>query len=335
MKLTKKIATALCAVALTGVGTVITTNANTQTVFANHQGTKVWLQYGTLKYDLRAPSGRVYPAGTRVVRKVSDDAKPSLSAPNFPFYLTLQIGGLPGNQLLQDVGGGYIAEAYVDYDDWNEIDYPSENTVIVQNTENNADLSSSDFHPVNSSNPDVASVNRDQFNSVFADFMTSINFNNINDKDRNVVAYINQRQRKVISMNTNQTEVDQLTEYVQNVIDMYKKTGHLTGVYDPAKGSTNGTEDNSGISKPSDNATGNNGSGSVADNPTSTNVTSPRTVKLRKASYRYTSKGKRVSKKLLKKGSYVKINGKTYYIKGKTYYRIAKNRYIRKANVAK
>ncbi|MCO6528755.1 MAG: SLAP domain-containing protein [Lactobacillus sp.] len=116
---------------------------------------------------------------------------------------------------------------------------------------------------------------------------------------------------------------------------MYKKTGHLTGVYDPAKGSTNGTEDNSGISKPSDNATGNNGSGSVADNPTSTNVTSPRTVKLRKASYRYTSKGKRVSKKLLKKGSYVKINGKTYYIKGKTYYRIAKNRYIRKANVAK
>ncbi|MEB3363607.1 SLAP domain-containing protein [Lactobacillus sp. R2/2] len=38
---------------------------------------------------------------------------------------------------------------------------------------------------------------------------------------------------------------------------------------------------------------------------------------MRKASYRYTHKGKRVSKKLLKKGSYVKINGKTYRIKGK------------------
>ena len=196
-------------------------------------------------------------------------------------------------------------------------------------------MTSSDFHPVDSSNPDVASVNRDKLRNVMADFTRQVNFNKLASNDEQVVSEINTRESKANSMNTTQEEVDQLTEYVQNVIDMYKKTGHLTGAYDPAKGSNNGTEDNSGISRPSDNTTGNNGKASATDNSTSTNVTSSRTVRLRKASYRYTSKGKRVSKKLLKKGSYVKINGKTYYIKGKTYYRIAKNRYIRKVNVAK
>ena len=128
---------------------------NVQTVSANHQGTKVWLQYGTLKYALKGPSGRVYPAGTKVVRELSDDSKPPISMHGRPFYLTLVIGGIPGNQLLQDVGGGEIAESYVNYEDWHEIDYPSDYTVLVQNTEDYNDLKSSDFHPVDSSNPDV------------------------------------------------------------------------------------------------------------------------------------------------------------------------------------
>lgn len=335
MKINTKMATALCAIALTGVGAVIATENNTQTVFASQQGNKVWLQYGTLKYDLKSPSGRIYRAGTKVVRDIYMESKPSISMPARPFYLTLIIGGKPGMQGIQDAGGGLVNEKYVNMDDWYLTDYPSDSTTLVSSVTNNPDMTSSDYHPVDSSNPDVASVNRDKLRNVMADFTRQVNFNKLASNDEQVVSEINTRESKANSMNTTQEEVDQLTEYVQNVIDMYKKTGHLTGAYDPAKGSNNGTEDNSGISRPSDNTTGNNGKASATDNSTSTNVTSPRTVKLRKASYRYTSKGKRVSKKLLKKGSYVKINGKTYYIKGKTYYRIAKNRYIRKVNVAK
>ena len=104
---------------------------------------------------------------------------------------------------------------------------------------------------------------------------------------------------------------------INDAIARYKTTGHLTA-------------DN----KPS-NTTGNSGSDSANNKSTSTNVSSSRKVRLRKASYRYTSKGKRVSKKLLKKGSIVTINGKTYRIKGKAYYRIGKKRYIRVVNVAK
>lgn len=330
-------AAALIALGL-GCGTAYYVNYNnnqSEPASADHASEKVWLQYGTLKYDLRGPSGRIYRAGTKVVRDIYKESKPAISIPSRPFYLTLIIGGKPGMQGIQDAGGGLVNEKYVNMDDWYLTDYPSDSTTLVSNVTNNPDMTSSDYHPVDNSNPDVASVNRDKLKSVFADFMTSINFSKINSKDREVVKDINERQSKAMGMNTTQEEVDQLTEYLQNVIDMYKKTGHLTGAYDPAKGSINGTEDNSDANKPSDNSTGNNGSGSVADDPTSTNVASPRTVRLRKASYRYTSKGKRVSKKLLKKGSYVKINGKTYHIKGKTYYRIAKNRYIRKVNVAR
>ena len=335
MKINTKMATALCAIALTGIGGVLVSENNTQTVFASQQGNKVWLQYGTLKYDLKSPSGRIYRAGTKVVRDIYMESKPSISMPARPFYLTLIIGGKPGMQGIQDAGGGLINEKYVNMDDWYLTDYPSDSTTLVSNVTNNPDMTSSDYHPVDSSNPDVASVNRDNLNEVYGLYNVTINFNHLSAADGKVVADIDQRHSKARGMNTTQADVDQLTEYVQNVIDMYKKTGHLTGAYDPAKGSNNGTEDNSGISRPSDNTTGNNGKASATDNSTSTNVTSSRTVRLRKASYRYTSKGKRVSKKLLKKGSYVKINGKTYYIKGKTYYRIGKNRYIRKANVAK
>ena len=107
MKKNKRIIFAtIAALSLAAPMTAVFNLDNVQTVSANHQGTKVWLQYGTLKYALKGPSGRVYPAGTKVVREASDDTKPLISLRGYPFYLTLVIGGIPGNQLLQDVGGG-------------------------------------------------------------------------------------------------------------------------------------------------------------------------------------------------------------------------------------
>ncbi|AIS10091.1 hypothetical protein LACWKB8_1837 (plasmid) [Lactobacillus sp. wkB8] len=333
MKLAKKIATALCAVALTGVGTVIITNANTQTVLANHQGTKVWLQYGTLKYDLRAPSGRVYPAGTKVVREMgAADTKPNISFPGRPFYLTWTIGGIPANQLLQDSGGGEIAEAYVNYEDWQEIDYPSQdNTIIVENTTDFTDLASSDFHPVDSNNPDVPYANTDKLNAAFSEYITTVDFSNSSKAEKAYGKDIQDRFQAAMAMGATQESVDALTEEINDAVAHYKKTGHLV-----SGGSNSGNNSNSGSSNSSN---GNNGSTSGNTPNSSGSSTSSksksRVVRLRKASYRYTRKGKRVSKKLLKKGSYVKINGKTYRIKGKTFYRIGKNRYIRKVNVAK
>ncbi|RMC48484.1 hypothetical protein F5ESL0263_07690 [Lactobacillus sp. ESL0263] len=325
-KLTSKIAAALCAIALTGVGAVVIAENSTQIVSAATKTDRVWLQYGTLKYDLKGPSGRVYRAGTKVVRDIYMESKPSTSIPARPFYLTLIIGGKPGMQGIQDAGGGLINEKYVDANDWYLTDYPSDSTTLVSNATNNPDLSSSDFHPVDSNNPDIASVNRDKLRNVMADFTRKINFNKLSANDEKVVADINVRESRANSMDTTQTEIDQLSEYVQNVIDAYKKTGHLTGAYDPAKG----TETGSSTSSSSDNA-----DNTTGDNSTLINASKSRKVRLRKASYRYTSKGKRVSKKLLKKGSIVTTNGKTYRIKGKAYYRIGKNRYIRVANVAK
>ncbi|KJY59125.1 SLAP domain protein, partial [Lactobacillus kullabergensis] len=80
---------------------------------------------------------------------------------------------------------------------------------------------------------------------------------------------------------------------------------------------------------------GNSNSSSSTAKPSTSSKSKSRVVRLLKASYRYTHKGKRVSKKLLKKGAIFKINGKTYRIKKKTFYRIAKNRYIRVTNVVK
>ena len=318
MKLAKKIAAALCAVALTGVGTVIITENNTQTVLANHQGTKVWLQYGTLKYDLRAPSGRVYPAGTKVVRELSNDDKPPISLPARPFYLTLLIGGLPGMETLQDYGGGEIAQAYVNYEDWHEIDYPADEVVLVQNTEDPTDLASTDFHPVDSNNPDVPVANTDALDVAYANYIGDIDFAHTSKNDKKWEEQIRDRYHAAKAMGVPQSTVDDLTKEINDAVANYKKTGHLVS----------GNSSN-----------GNNGSIS-GNTPNSSSSSTPsksksRVVRLRKASYRYTHKGKRVSKKLLKKGSYVKINGKTYRIKGKTFYRIGKNRYIRKVNVAK
>ena len=131
MKKNKRIIFAtIAALSLAAPMTAVFNFDNVQTVSANHQGTKVWLQYGTLKYALKGPSGRVYPAGTKVVREMgAADTKPNISFPGRPFNLTWMIGGIPNNQRLQDVGGGQIAEAYVNYEDWQEIDYPSDNVV--------------------------------------------------------------------------------------------------------------------------------------------------------------------------------------------------------------
>ncbi|WLT00622.1 SLAP domain-containing protein [Lactobacillus helsingborgensis] len=291
---------------------------NVQTVSANHQGTKVWLQYGTLKYALKGPSGRVYPAGTKVVRELSDDAKPPISMHGRSFYLTLLIGGLPGMETLQDYGGGKIAEAYVNYEDWHEIDYPTDEVVLVQNTEDSTDLASSDFHPVDSSNPDVPHANVDKLRAAY-NALDIVLTNKITKQDQQIMSDFTDKYFAATAMGVSQDTVDKLITEMKQALAYYKKTGHLAG-YDSSN-STDNIPDNS-----NDDSVG---------SSTATSTSKSRVVRLRKASYRYTHKGKRVSKKLLKKGSYVKINGKTYRIKGKKYYRIAKNRYIRAVNVVK
>lgn len=321
-KLNKK-TLAIGAVSLTLLGTVggtIYVNNQPKEVepaSANHQGTKVWLQYGTLKYALKGPSGRVYPAGTRVVRELSDDAKPPKSMRGWSFYLTLLIGGLPGMQTLQDYGGGEIAQAYVDYEDWHEIDYPADEVVLVQNTEDPTDLASRDFHPVDSNNPDVPAANIDKLEQAYSDLTTIAGKPSVVGKDRNAIYKFTDRYNAAKAMGVPQSTVDALTKEINDAVANYKKTGHLVG------GDTNS------------NNSGNSNSSNSTAKPSTSSKSKSRVVRLRKASYRYTHKGKRVSKKLLKKGSYVKINGKTYRIKGKTFYRIGKNRYIRKVNVAK
>ncbi|AIS08526.1 hypothetical protein LACWKB8_0210 [Lactobacillus sp. wkB8] len=295
---------------------------NVQTVSANHQGTKVWLQYGTLKYALKGPSGRVYPAGTKVVRELSNDNIPPTSLPSEPFYLTLEIGGIPGNQLLQDVGGGQIAEAYVNYEDWHEIDYPADNVVLVQNTSDYTDLKSSDFHPVDSSNPDVPYANIDKLDDAFAHYTDDINFSKLSKADIDLCAKLQKDYNAAKGMGVPQSTVDALTKEINDAVANYKKTGHLVS----------GNSDSGNSSSSSNSSNSNSGSTTVTP---AKRKSKSRFVKLRKASYQYTHKGKRVSKKKLKKGAIVKINGKTYRIKKKTFYRIGKNRYIRAVNVAK
>ncbi|KJY59042.1 putative bacterial surface layer protein [Lactobacillus kullabergensis] len=319
MKKNKRIIFAtMAALSLAAPMTAVFNFDNVQTVSANHQGTKIWLQYGTLKYALKGPSGRVYPAGTKVVRELSNDNIPPTSLPSEPFYLTLLIGGLPGMETLQDFGGGEIAQAYVNYEDWHEIDYPSDEVVLVQNTEDPTDLASSDFHPVDSSNPDVPHANVDKLRAAY-NALDIVLTNKITKQDQQIMSDFTDKYFAATAMGVSQDTVDKLITEMKQALAYYKKTGHLAG-YDSSN-STDNIPDNS-----NDDSVG---------SSTATSTSKSRVVRLRKASYRYTRKGKRVSKKLLKKGSYVKINGKTYHIKGKTFYRIAKNRYIRKVNVAK
>ena len=321
MKKNKRIIFAtIAALSLAAPMTAVFNFDNVQIVSANHQGTKVWLQYGTLKYALKGPSGRVYPAGTKVVREASDDTKPLISLRGYPFYLTLEIGGIPGNELLQDVGGGQIAEAYVNYEDWHEIDYPSDNVVLVQNTEDYTDLKSSDFHPVDSSNPDVPVANTDALDHAYGQYVkNTYNWEHMSVADNKWGDTINQRYDAAHGMGATQESVDALTKEINDAVANYKKTGHLVSGNSNSGNSSNSSNSNIG---------------STTVTPAKRKSRS-RFVKLRKASYQYTHKGKRVSKKKLKKGTIVKINGKTYRIKKKTFYRIGKNRYIRKVNVAK
>ena len=324
MKKNKRIIFAtMAALSLAAPMTAVFNFDNVQTVSANHQGTKIWLQYGTLKYALKGPSGRVYPAGTRVVREMgAADTKPNISFPGRPFNLTWMIGGIPNNQRLQDVGGGRIAEAYVNYEDWHEIDYPSDNVVLVQNTSDYTDLKSSDFHPVDSSNPDVPVANLDTLNAAFDKYLSEINFSKLSKADNDWGTDMIKRYHAAHGMGATQESVDALTKEINDAVANYKKTGHLV--------SGNSNSGNSSSSSNSSNS--NSGSTTVTQ---AKRKSKSRFVKLRKASYQYTHKGKRVSKKKLKKGAIVKINGKAYRIKKKTFYRIGKNRYIRKVNVAK
>ena len=325
MKKNKRIIFAtIAALSLAAPMTAVFNFDNVQTVSANHQGTKIWLQYGTLKYALKGPSGRVYPAGTKVVREMgAADTKPNISFPGRPFYLTWTIGGIPANQLLQDSGGGEIAETYVNYEDWQEIDYPSQdNTVIVENTTDFTDLASSDFHPVDSSNPDVPYANIDKLDDAFAHYTDDINFSKLSKADIDLCAKLQKDYNAAKGMGVPQSTVDALTKEINDAVANYKKTGHLVS----------GNSDSGNSSSSSNSSNSNSGSTTVTP---AKRKSKSRFVKLRKASYQYTHKGKRVSKKKLKKGAIVKINGKTYRIKKKTFYRIGKNRYIRKVNVAK
>ena len=310
MKKNKRIIFAtIAALSLAAPMTAVFNFDNVQTVSANHQGTKVWLQYGTLKYALKGPSGRVYPAGTKVVRELSNDDKPPISLPARPFYLTLLIGGLPGMQTLQDEGGGEIAQAYVNYEDWHEIDYPADEVVLVQNTEDSTDLASGNFHPADSNNPDVPYANTNKLNAAFNEYVFNVDFSKLNKADKAWSKDIDKRFTEAKAMGVPQSVVDALTDEITSAYANYKKTGHLVS--------------------------GKSNSGSNSKTNSAKPKSKSHKVKLRKASYQYTHKGKRVSKKKLKKGAIVKINGKTYRIKKKTFYRIAKNRYIRAVNVVK
>lgn len=224
---------------------------------------------------------------------------------------------MPGANNLTDAGGGAIAESYVNIGTWNEQDYPSNSVALVNNTMDNTDLKSSDFHPVDSSNPDVPHANTDKLNAITNDFIIDINISKLGKKDKEIASNALKQSEEAMKVGVTQAEVDKVTDYISGLLANYKKTGHLTD---------SGTVDKPGDSNSNTNTT---------NKPTAVDTSKSRYVKLRKASYCYNHKGKRVSKKLLKKGSIIRINGKVYRIKGKTYYHIAKNRYVRVVNVAK
>ncbi len=312
-KLCQKLAIAFCGVALTTVGAAVIVSDTVHTINAtpNHKGFNNWIQYGTLKYALKGPSGRVYPAGTKVARYMGNLTKPSkLSYPALPFALSLSITSSPIG--ITQFGGGDIAEAYVNLEDWQEIDDPdvdSFGTDIVESTFDKTDLASRDFHPVDSNNPDVPAAKYDALDEAYSDLTTIAGKPKVVGKDRNAIYKFTDRYNAAKAMGVPQSTVDALTKEINDAVTNYEKTGHLVS--------------------------GDSNSGSSSTSTSAKPKAKSRKVKLRKASYQYTHKGKRVSKKKLKKGSIVKINGKTYRIKGKKYYRIAKNRYIRAVNVVK
>ena len=259
MKKNKRIIFAtMAALSLAAPMTAVFNFDNVQTVSANHQETKIWLQYGTLKYALKGPSGRVYHAGTKVVREMgAADTKPNISFPGRPFNLTWMIGGLPNNQRLQDVGGGRIAETYVNYEDWQEIDYPSDYTVLVQNTEDYNDLKSSDFHPVDSSNPDVPVANTDKLDDAFAHYTDDINFSKLSKADIDLCAKMQKDYNAAKGMGVPQSTVDAVTKEINDAVANYKKTGHLVSGDSNFGSTSNSSPSNSSNStaKPSTSST--------------------------------------------------------------------------------
>ncbi len=312
-KLCQKLAIAFCGVALTTVGAAVIVSDTVHTINAtpNHKGFNNWIQYGTLKYALKGPSGRVYPAGTKVARYMGNLTKPSkLSYPALPFALSLSITSSPIG--ITQFGGGDIAEAYVNLEDWQEIDDPdvdSFGTDIVESSFDMTDLASRDFHPVDSNNPDVPAAKYDALEHAYGEYLNNIDFSHRSKADKTWEESMNKRYSESKAMGVSQLTVDALTKEINDAVANHKRTGHFV-----SGDSSSGSSSTSNSVKPKSKS---------------------HKVKLRKASYQYTHKGKRVSKKKLKKGAIVKINGKTYRIKKKTFYRISKNRYIRKVNVAK
>ena len=159
-------------------------------------------------------------------------------------------------------------------------------------------------------------ANTDKLNAAYNEYVFNVNFSKLTSADKAWAADIDKRVGAAEGMGASQSTVDALTDEINSAYANYKKTGHLV-----SGGSSSGNTNNSNSSNSS-----NSNSGSTTVTATKRKSKS-RFVKLRKASYQYTHKGKRVSKRKIKKGAIVKINGKTY--------RIGKNRYIRKVNVAK
>ena len=180
---------------------------------------------------------------------------------------------------------------------------------VLSTRQTKTDLTSRDFHPVDSNNPDVPVANVDELNKAFDKYLSDINFSKLSKADNEWGTEMGKRYDAAKAMGVPQSTVDALTKEINDAVANYKKTGHLVS--------------------------GKSNSGSNSKTNSAKPKSKSHKVKLRKASYQYTHKGKRVSKKKLKKGAIVKINGKTYRIKKKTFYRIAKNRYIRAVNVVK
>lgn len=327
-KLFPKLAIALCGVTITTVSATAIINNTVHIINAttNHKGYNNWIQYGTLKYALKGPSGIVYPAGTQVARYMGTLKKPTkLSYPGRAFLLSLSITPSPVG--ITQFGGGEIAETYVNYEDWQTFPDPDLDSFgidIVESSSDMTDLASGDFHPVDSSKPDVPYANTDKLHAAYNNLDTTVKKNNTK-KDYKIRTTLTNRYFAATAMGVTQESVDKLTQDITKAIAQFKKTGHLVGYnkYSISNSNTNTNKSSKNKKK----------------SKTITNLVKhkvkTRKVRLLKSSYCYDHNGKRVSDKKLTKGIIIQINRKIYHIKGKKYYRIIKNLYIRAVNVVK
>lgn len=330
-KLFPKLAIALCGVTITTVSATAIINNTVHTINAttNHKGYNNWIQYGTLKYALKGPAGIVYPAGTQVARYMGTLKKPTkLSYPGRAFLLSLSITPSPVG--ITQFGGGEIAETYVNYEDWQTFPDPDLDSFgidIVESSSDMTDLASGDFHPVDSSKPDVPYANTDALDAAFAHYTDDINFSKLSKADNEWGTAMIKRYNAAKAMGATQESVDKLTQDITKAIAQFKKTGHLAS-YNKYSNSNSNTNTNTNISSK------NKRKSKTITNPVKHKVKT-RKVRLLKSSYCYDHNGKRVSDKKLTKGIIIQINRKIYHIKGKKYYRIIKNLYIRVTNVVK